>query len=130
MTFRNVFAVALIVSGLGLMLTEGRQARALSKPLGSVYARKVSATATATSLATLVNDSTLSGACAVSIANPSSTQLNVGGRDVDNSTKFFPVCNSSSCAQQVLPIDTNWSGVFVRTTSGSLDIYLLFGGGC
>lgn len=130
MKTRLLFSVLTITAGLVLLAGQDRPAKALTKPLTSFYARKVTATATAASLSALVADSTLSGSCSVSIANPSATQLNVGGRDVDNSTKFFPVCNSSSCAQQVLPVDGNWGSVFVRTTSGSLDIYVLFGSGC
>lgn len=130
MKARLLFCLTMIAAGIALLGSQERPASALTKPLTSFYARKVTATATATSLSALVADSTLSGSCAVSIANPSSTQLNVGGKDVDNSTKFFPVCNSASCAQQVLPVDGNWGSVFVRTTSGSLDVYILFGSGC
>jgi len=102
------------------------------KPLKTFFARQVTATTTAQSVfdcLTAAEQSALDGKSSVTIFNPSTTQLNVGGQDVDNSTKFVPISTATTSVSDRISVDADFRMVKFRTATGTLTVYVLFGGG-
>jgi hypothetical protein len=129
-------ALAVILAGavVALVLTTPQKASALAKPMGSLHAYKVSISdTTPVSIRTMINNGNIAMNCGIMIASVSATQVNVGGSDVDASTKFFPLCTDTTiCPVAVLTVDGPADQVFVRRNSGSgaVSLYVWVGGGC
>ena len=131
---RFVLGVVALVAGLSLIPHEAQAGAAGSGPLKNFYVRQVTATTTASdvySLLSAADQLALDGRCAVTLYNISaSVILNVGGIDVDNSTKFVPICGTSSCLSDHISLGADWKTVKFRTQSSTVTVYALFGGGC
>lgn len=99
-------------------------------PLRGAYARVVTVTVVAQSAAELMAVNADVG-CSVLVVNLSSSQLNVGGGDVDNSTKFVPVCSAATCVGTTLRYDGSAGSLYLRGASGPVtSVYLFAAGGC
>lgn len=131
-TARSIFAVAAIAISVYLLTDKPATAATVSATMGQMYARQITVTATATRVRDLLPtaDQQLDGRCNVTIFNPSSTQVNFGGVDVDNTSKFIPICTAATCATDRISINTGILQTALRTTSGTLNVYVIFGGGC
>jgi len=95
-------------------------------PIGSWAVRRASIDATAGSI---YDELGVSGNCSVTII-PTASQVNFGGSDVDNSTKYASICTSGCDITAPISFDTNARSVFVRSTSGSVTAVFLLGNGC
>ena len=128
----NVFAALLIAAALYGMSSPIVRAATATGPMTAFYVRQVTVTATATRIRDLLPtaDQTIDGRCNVTVFNPSTTIVNFGGVDVDNSTKFMPICASASCVSDRISVDTGVLQTGLRTQSGSVTAYVAFGGGC
>ena len=101
-----------------------------SNPAGVFGVRRVSnITTTATTVASLTG---LDCKCGVYVQNATADALNVGGSDVDNSTKFTSVCSSGCDSTQPLSVFADGRFVSVRSASGTLAGPVVFwcAGGC
>lgn len=96
-------------------------------PVREWAARRVSIDATAGDIRTELGIDV--GKCSVTIIAPAS-QVNIGGRDVDNSTKYVSLCTSGCDITTSLSIDTSAGALFIRSASGSVTTAFLVGSGC
>lgn len=131
---RLVLGCAALVAGLSLIPHEARAGAAGAGPLKSFYVRQLTATTTPNSVYDLLSAAdqiALDGRCAVTLYNISASVIvNVGGVDVDNSTKFAPICATTSCLSDHVTLNADWKTIKFRTQSSTVTVYALFGGGC
>lgn len=128
----NILALAALAAGLYGLSAGRANAATATGPMTTFYVRQVTVTTTATRIRDLLPsaDQTIAGNCNVTVYNPSTAIVNFGGVDVDNSSKFMPLCASSSCVSDRISVDTGVLATGLRTQSGSQMVYVTFGGGC
>lgn len=132
---RIVFGLVMIAAGLWLVIPHPAHAGAGGVgPLKSFWVRQFTATTTAVSVydsLTAAEQASLDGRCSVTLYNTSASVIvNVGGADVDNSTKFAPICGTSSCLSDHISLTADWKTMKFRTQSSTVTVFAFFGGGC
>lgn len=126
--------IFVLVSLLALFAAGHQVEAQVAGPLNTIAGRKVSVGAvTAKSVASLLQTAgvTVDTNCSVKIYANDATVLCVGGSDVDCSTKYYPICSSSSCGESVFPLDARAGKLFLLSSSGTLtNVFIIAGGGC
>lgn len=123
----TILAASLLAFAFVLAMVERATA---GQPAGVFGVRRVSdITTTATTVAELTG---LNCRCGVYVQNSTADALNVGGTDVDNSTKFTSVCSSGCDSTQPVSIYADGRFVSVRGASGTVTGPVVFwcAGGC
>lgn len=118
-----VIALVLLLGAVFIARWDVKQARALSNPLQSGTNLAVTASSTATKVATGQN-------CSVTFVNLSATPVYTGYTGVTSSTGI-PVCNDATlCIATWVTRDAVPGALYYRTASGTASIRLELGAGC